>query len=74
MTQQALTTAFLQQLSPKLKNTVLKNIASHYSITINEAYSEVTHEDAEGLMEYITGPERAAISLFYKQFCLKHIS
>ena len=36
------------------KAAVLANIAKHYGITSAEAYAEVTDEEAEHLLEYVT--------------------
>lgn len=61
-------TAFLNSLDLKVKNEVLTNIASHYGITTQEAYEEVAHEEAESIMDYITGGIRPAVSLFFNKF------
>jgi hypothetical protein len=45
----------------KVKNMILDNIANHYGITREETYEEVTHEEAESVLDYITGPERAYV-------------
>lgn len=56
------TAAFLAAIDAKTKNMILVNIANHYGITTEEAYEEVTDEEAEHLLDYVTGPERMATS------------
>jgi len=63
-----ITIAFLNWLDLKTKNEILLNIANHYGISTQEAFEEVTDEEAESIMDYITGPTRAAIHLFFKRF------
>ena len=47
---------------------ILTNIANHYGITPDEAKDEVLDEEAENIMDYITGSTRAAISVIYQKF------
>ena len=58
---------FLAATDSATKAAVLANIAKHYGITSAEAYAEVTDEGAEHLLDYVTGPERAATSLIMKR-------
>lgn len=58
---------FFRLIDPKTKALILDKIAKHYGITADEAYAEVTHDDAESLLDYITGPERTATSLMMKR-------
>lgn len=44
---------YLDSLSESKKNKILNNIAKHYGISISDAESEVSDEDAEMLYEYI---------------------
>ena len=60
--------AFLASVSREMKNTIVSNIAKHYGINIYEAELELYDDEAESVMEYVTGPERAAISLIYNKF------
>lgn len=57
------TTAFLSGTTPQTKALILDNIANHYGITPQQAFEEVTDKDAESLLDYVTGPERAAASV-----------
>jgi len=58
---------FLDSINSKTRNMILENIANHYGISKNEAYTEITTIDAEHLLEYITGRMRLATSLLMRQ-------
>jgi hypothetical protein len=60
-------TKFLQATDAATRSAILANIAKHYGITSEEAYAEVTDEEAEHLLDYVTGPERSATSLLMKR-------
>jgi hypothetical protein len=60
MTNADITTRFFAAISTKARDLILANIAAHYRITPAEALAEVTDPDAESLLDYVTGPERAA--------------
>lgn len=62
---------FLGTVAPEIKRDILQNIAEHYDITTAQAYEEVTDEDAEHLLEYVTGPLRTGASVFMGQMGLK---
>lgn len=63
-----MTTAnFLASIDNKSKAMILENIAAHYGITAQQAYEEVTDEEAEHLLDYVTGPCRAATSVLMKK-------
>lgn len=53
---------FLVAIQPAAKTAILTAIAGHYGITTVEAYEEVADDEAEGLLEYMVGAERAAAS------------
>lgn len=40
---------------------VLANIAKHYGISEQEALAEVTDDEAQHLLDYVTGSDRAAV-------------
>ena len=63
----AKTIAFFAATDSKTKNEILANIASHYSITTSQALDEVTDDEAEHLLDYLTGPVRTATSLLMKR-------
>ena len=60
---------FLASITPQIKALILGNIARHYGISPDAAFSEVTGEEAENIMDYVTGRDRLAISIIYKISC-----
>ena len=54
---------FLAVIAPATRKAILGNIAKHYGISPGEVYDEVTNADAEHLLDYVTGPMRAAASV-----------
>jgi hypothetical protein len=54
--------AFLDSIGD-YKTLILTNIASHYGITIKEAYEEVTYDNAWNILEYMNGTESRVIAL-----------
>ena len=62
------TTEFFKVIDEKSKTTILENIARHYGITLEEALEEVTADDAENLLDYVTGQERAATSCLMQKY------
>lgn len=59
---------FLKSLDLKIKNQILSNIANHYGISNDDAYNEIVDPDAESIMDYVTGPIRSTVSLFFNKF------
>jgi hypothetical protein len=72
MTYAATTKAFFNAIDPKMKSEILTNIANHYGCSVNQAYDEVTDDDAECLLDYVTGSTRTATSLIYRGFLSKN--
>ena len=62
-----ITIQFLAKLDRPTKNEILGNIAKHYNISQAEAHEEVTDEDAEHLLDYVTGSTRTATSALMKK-------
>lgn len=62
-----LTRHFFQVTDAATKRDLLKNIADHYGITPQEAEAEVTDPEAEHLLDYVTGPMRAAAHVIMKR-------
>ena len=60
MNNAAINKAFLAATDAATKTEVLTNIATHYGITQDQAFGEVTHSEAEHLLDYVTGPIRMA--------------
>ena len=61
------TVAFFEATDAKTMAGVLDNVAGHYGITRSAALAEVTDSDAESLLDYVTGPMRAAVSVLMKR-------
>lgn len=61
--------AFLDATDANTRAEVLANVANHYGITPQEAFEEVTDEQAEHLLEYMTGPARAAVNVLMQRHC-----
>jgi hypothetical protein len=61
------TIAFFAATDAKTQNEILVAIAKHYGITESEALAEITHEEAENLLDYLTGSIRTATSLLMKR-------
>lgn len=59
--------SFLTATDAKTKSVILANIAQHYGITQSEAYDEVTDSEADHLLDYVTGPQRAATSVLMQR-------
>lgn len=70
MTNARITQAFLAAIDTKTKADVLANIANHYGISQQEAFEEVTGDEAEHLLDYVTGPTRAAVSMLMQRYRL----
>ena len=61
---------FLNSITPEMNLIVLSNIANHYGITNEDAKNEILDEEAESIMDYITGSTRSAISVIYQRFLI----
>ena len=55
-----ITKAFFAATTAQARDLILRNIADHYGIDAQAALAEVTDSEAECLLDYVTGPERAA--------------
>lgn len=62
MTNSQLNSAFFAAIPAVTKNEILKEISKHYGISVDEAFEEVTHEEAEHLLDYVTKSIRNAVS------------
>lgn len=67
MTNSEITKAFFNATNRATANMILDNVAGHYGITRMEALTEVTHDEAEHLLDYVTGPARAATSVLMQK-------
>ena len=70
MTNGFMAVVFLESIDKKTKNKILKNISMNYGISVNAAYLEVTNDESENLLDYVTGTERVATSFMMKRFKL----
>lgn len=61
------TIAFLSAITAEARNSILTAIATNYGITLSEAFDEVTHDEAEHLLDYLTGATRAAASVLMQK-------
>jgi hypothetical protein len=59
--------AFFSMTDAKTARDVLSAIATHYGITSDEARADVTSDDSEHLLDYLTGATRTAVSLLMKR-------
>jgi hypothetical protein len=59
---------FLETISKTAKNLILDNIANHYNVSREDAYEEVVDDEAEHLLEYVTGVERNATLILMKKY------
>jgi len=58
---------FLSVIDDKEKTLILEAIATHYGITPQEAYAEVTDPEAEHLLDYMVEPQRSAASVLMQR-------
>jgi hypothetical protein len=63
VTNQAINKKFLSVTDAKIRDDVLSAVANHYGITKDAALEEITHDEAEHLLDYLTGTVRTAISV-----------
>jgi len=61
------TKSFLASTDAETRKEILLNIANRYRITSKQALAEVTDDDADHLLDYITGSVRTATSLLMKR-------
>jgi uncharacterized phage-associated protein len=68
MTNGAKTKSFLETVNRETKDDIINNIASHYGITAAQALEDVTDDEAEHLLDYVTGPLRTGVSVFMRMY------
>lgn len=54
------TKAFLAATDRKTRKAILTSIANHYGISNDDVLAEVTGDEAESLLDYVTGSMRTA--------------
>ena len=62
------TEIFLNLVCQEVRMRILFNVADRYGITLAEAYLEITDPEAESLLDYVTGSERAATSALMRKY------
>lgn len=60
MSNNQITIAFFNLTETKVKDDVLTSIAKHYGISNKEALEEILDDEAESLLDYLTGSVRTA--------------
>ena len=70
-THAAVTRAFFRLTTAQVERELLANIATHYGISPDEAFDEVTNDDAEDLLDYITGDARNAAYVLMQRHGLR---
>lgn len=58
---------FLEVTDKQTRESVLDAIAKHYGITWKEVIEEITHEESEHLLDYLTGEVRAATHVLMRR-------
>lgn len=71
MTNSQINFAFFAAISEPTKNEILNKISKHYGISEGEAFDEVTGEEAERLLDYVTGLTRSAVSALMQKHGLR---
>ena len=62
---------FLSVIDEDTKKAILQSIADHYGISAKEVYDEVTHEEAEHLLDYMVEPQRSATAFLMTGYGLR---
>ncbi|WP_087864229.1 hypothetical protein [Comamonas thiooxydans] len=62
---------FLQVIGAADAASILNSIATHYGESVDAIRAEVTGEGAENILDYMTGPERAAAHVLYQMHGFK---
>lgn len=70
-TNAAITKAFFRIIAAPTKRIILTCIADHYGISTEEAFDEVTNDEAEDLCDYLTGSTRTATSALMQRHGLR---
>jgi len=60
--------AFLGKVDARTRSEILANIAAHYGISASEAMAEVSSDESEHLLEYVTGAMRSAVSILVQKY------
>jgi len=58
---------FLASIDSNTRYIIIDEISKNYKITSKEALEEITHDESENLLDYLTGSTRIAVSLLMKR-------
>jgi uncharacterized phage-associated protein len=70
VTNQTISKKFLSLIDVNTLDEILSAVAKHYGITKTAAFEEITHEEAEHLLDYLTGAVRTATSILMSKHSL----
>lgn len=59
--------AFLTATNTATRNEILAAVGGRYGVTTTEALDEITHPEAEHLLDYLTGSIRTATSALMRR-------
>ena len=59
--------AFLKAIDADTREAIIQNVAQHYGISKDMALLELSDEEAEPLLDYLTGPVRTATSVLMQR-------
>lgn len=63
----AINVQFLSIIDAPTRKEVLLAVANRYGITKAEALEEISHDEAEHLLDYLTGAVRTSISILMRK-------
>jgi len=69
----AVNAKYLDGLTPRMKEKILRSVAKHYGVSVSEIESELTDRDAEALYEYLAFDNGMAMQV-YRDFQSKHLA
>ena len=64
-------TEFLALVDSEVKADILKSIGSHYGISSEQAYDEVTSLESEHLLDYMVEPARTPTSVLMQRYGMR---
>jgi hypothetical protein len=67
LTNSQINKAFLTATDSKTKDSILTAIAKHYGISKEDAFSEIIDDEAEHLLDYLTGSIRDAAHVLMRR-------
>ncbi len=58
---------FLASIDSNTRYIIIDEISKNYKITSKQVLEEITHDESENLLDYLTGSTRIAVSLLMKR-------